>query len=50
MDSEPNSVKPTEFKKFDDVVKRVLSVSREEIKKREKKWQQKRAKKKRAKS
>jgi hypothetical protein len=41
---------PSEFRKCDDVVKKVLSVSREELKKREKKWQKKRAKKKQAKA
>jgi hypothetical protein len=41
---------PSEFRKFDDVVKKVLSVSREELKKREKNWQRKRAKKKQAKT
>jgi hypothetical protein len=40
----------SEFKKFDAVVKKVLSVSREELKKREKSWQRKRAKKKQAKT
>lgn len=40
----------SDFKKFDDVMKKVLSVSREELKKREKEWQRKRAKKKRAKT
>jgi hypothetical protein len=38
----------TEFKKFDDVMKRIISVPREELRKREKAWQRKRAKKKRA--
>ena len=40
--------KPSEFQKFDAVTKKLLSVSREELKKREKAWQRKRAKKKRA--
>jgi len=39
----------SESKKFDDIVRKVLSVSREELKKREKAWQRKRAKKKRTK-
>ena len=38
----------SEFQKFDAVIKKVLSVPREELKKREKAWQRKRAKKKRA--
>jgi hypothetical protein len=40
----------SEFEKFDAVVKQVLSVSREELRKREKEWQQKQARKKRAKT
>jgi len=40
----------SEFKKFDAVIKKVLTVSRQELQKREKAWQRKRAKKKRAKS
>jgi len=40
----------SEFEKFDGVVKKLLSVSRDELKKREKKWQKKRAKKKQDKS
>jgi len=41
---------PSEFKKFDDVMRKILSVSKEELKKREKAWKRKRerAKKKRA--
>jgi hypothetical protein len=39
---------PNEFQKFDAVVKKILTVPRTELKKREKAWQQKRAKKKRA--
>lgn len=39
----------TESHKFDAVVRKVLTVSREELKKREKAWQRKRAKKKRPK-
>jgi len=40
----------TEFEKFDDTVRKMLSVPREELEKREKQWKQKRkrAKKKRA--
>jgi U3 small nucleolar ribonucleoprotein component len=40
----------TEFDKFDTVMKKVLSVSRDELQKREKEWKRKRAKKKRAKA
>ena len=40
----------TEFDKFDAVVRRLLSVSHEEIQKRDKEWRRKRAKKKRAKT
>lgn len=39
-----------EFKKFDTVMKKVLSVSHEELRRREKEWKRKRAKKKRPKS
>ena len=46
MKAEPES----QFKKFDDVVKQVLTVSREELQKREKEWKRKRARKKKAKS
>lgn len=38
-----------EASKFDTVVRRLLSVSHEEIKKRDKEWHRKRAQKKRAK-
>jgi U3 small nucleolar ribonucleoprotein component len=41
---------PSDFEKFDVVVRRMLSVSHEEIQKRDKEWRRKRAKKKRAKS
>jgi U3 small nucleolar ribonucleoprotein component len=41
---------PSESQKFDAVMRKILSVSKEELKKREKAWQRKRAKKKRAKS
>jgi len=42
---------PSEFQKFDDVMRKILSVSKEELKKRERAWRRKRerAKKKRAK-
>jgi U3 small nucleolar ribonucleoprotein component len=40
----------TEFDKFDTVMKKVLSVSHEELQKRDKEWRRKRARKKRAKS
>jgi len=39
-----------ESQKFDRVVRRLLSVSREEIKNRDKEWHRKRAQKKRAKA
>jgi hypothetical protein len=39
---------PSEAQKFDSVMRKILSVSKEELKKREKAWKQKRAKKKRA--
>jgi hypothetical protein len=41
---------PTEFKKFDEVMRKILSVSKDELKKREKAWKRKRerARKKRA--
>jgi hypothetical protein len=42
--------KNNEFEKFDAVVRKVLSVSREELKKREKKWKRQRAGKKLAKT
>jgi hypothetical protein len=40
----------SESEKFDAVVRRLLSVSHEEIKKRDKEWHRKRAQKKRAKA
>ena len=40
----------TEHEKFDAVVRRMLSVSHEEIQKRDKEWRRKRAQKKRAKT
>jgi hypothetical protein len=39
-----------EFEKFDAVVRKVLTVSREEFNKREKEWKRKQARKKRAKT
>jgi hypothetical protein len=39
----------SEFQNFDGVVRKILSVSREELRKREKDWKRKRARKKRAK-
>ena len=39
---------PSEFEKFDAVMRKILTVSKEELKKREKEWKRKRAKKKRA--
>jgi hypothetical protein len=44
---ESANVPQSEFKKFDDVMKRILAVSHNELQKREKKYQKKRAKKKR---
>jgi hypothetical protein len=41
---------PSEFEKFDAVMRKVLSVSHAEVQKREKEWKRKRARKKRAKS
>jgi hypothetical protein len=40
----------SELEKFNDVLRKVMSVPREEILKREKEWQRKQAKKKRAKT
>lgn len=40
----------SEFSKFDAVMKKVLAVSHEELKRREEKWKRDRAKKKRAKT
>ncbi len=43
-------MKPTdEFGKFDDVMRKILSVSHEELQRREKEWKRSRARKKRAK-
>jgi U3 small nucleolar ribonucleoprotein component len=42
--------KPSEADKFDAVVRTLLSVSHEEIQKRDKEWRRKRAQKKRAKT
>jgi hypothetical protein len=39
-----------EFQKFDETVRKMLSVPRDELEKREKAWKRKREKKKRAKS
>jgi hypothetical protein len=39
-----------EFEKFDVTVRRVLSVSHDELKRREKEWKRKRARKKRVKT
>jgi hypothetical protein len=41
---------PSESEKFDATVRRLLSVSHEEIQKRDKEWRRKRAQKKRAKT
>ena len=40
----------TDFEKFDGTMRKLLSVSRDELKKREKEWKRKRSKKKRAKT
>jgi len=40
----------SEFKKFDDTMRKILSVSHTELQKREKEWKRKRARKKRAKT
>ena len=40
----------SEFEKFDHVMRKVLSVSHDELKKREREWKRKRARKKRAKT
>jgi hypothetical protein len=40
----------SEFQKFDTVMRKVLSVSHDELKRREKKWKEQRAKKKRGKT
>jgi hypothetical protein len=37
----------SDFKKFDAVMRKILTVSKDELKKREKDWQKRRAKKKR---
>jgi len=47
---EPVNIPPSDFQKFDDVMKRILTVSHKELQKREKAYQKKRARKKRAKS
>jgi U3 small nucleolar ribonucleoprotein component len=39
-----------EFEKFDSTIKRILSVPREELQRREKEWKRKQARKKRAKA
>jgi len=48
MTSRPEKSIPTDFEKFDAVVRRLLSVSHEEIQRRDKEWHRKRAQKKRA--
>jgi hypothetical protein len=47
---QPSKQPSSEFEKFDGVVQELLSVSREDLQKREKEWKRKRAKKKRAKT
>jgi len=46
MTSENKSTGPSEFKKFDAVVGKLLSVSHKELQKREKRYQKKRKRKK----
>jgi hypothetical protein len=41
---------PSEAQKFDGVVRKILSVSHEELQRREREWKRKRARKKRAKT
>lgn len=41
---------PSDFEKFDTTVRKVLSVSHEELQRRDREWRRKRAKKKRAKA
>jgi hypothetical protein len=50
MTSRREKPRPTDFEKFDAVVRRLLSVSHEEIQKRDKEWRRKKAQKKRAKT
>jgi hypothetical protein len=47
---ETETQEPSQFQKFNAVMKKMLAVPREELKKREKAWRQKRARKKRASS
>ncbi len=50
--TEPKTEQPSEFQKFDNVMRKILSVSHDELVKREKVWKRKRlrAKEKRAKT
>ncbi len=50
MANETQEQEPSEFKKFDTVMRKILAVSKKELQKREKAWRHKRerAKKKRA--
>jgi len=48
MDTKDNDKPISEFQRFDETVRKMLSVPREELEKREKQWKRKRAKKKRA--
>ncbi len=50
MNAKNDPSEPTEAQKFDAVVRTLLSVSHEEIQKRDKAWRRKRAAKKRAKT
>ena len=45
-----NTDEPSEAQKVDAVVRKILSVSRKELQKRERAWQRKRARKKQAKT
>jgi hypothetical protein len=50
MAEKPNSEEKSEFQRFDETVRKMISVPRDEMQKREKEWKakRKRAKKKRA--
>jgi hypothetical protein len=46
MTSRPEKSEHTEFEKFDTVMSKLLSVSKDELKRREREWKRKRARKK----
>ena len=50
MTSKPEKSTHTDFEKFDAVMTKLLSVSHDELKRREREWKRKRARKKRAKT